>query len=73
MSFTLNRPETIEDARKIRYNKSGANPGGTPYREGYCAESVASRERAIRFWQCQRKAVVGIWCRQHSPRGSRQT
>ena len=63
----VNPPRTIKEARKIRYGKSGLNPSGVPYREGYCAQEVGEPGRAIRFYQCQRKAVVGLFCRQHDP------
>jgi hypothetical protein len=63
----INEPKTLDEARKIRYGCWAGNPNGVPYREGYCAKTVAETGRAIRFYQCQRKAVIGIWCRQHSP------
>lgn len=60
-------PKTLAEARKIRYGRSGINPQGTPYRAGFCVAHVAERGRAINFYQCRRKASVGLHCKQHDP------
>jgi hypothetical protein len=58
---------SIEDARRYRYGKS-AGYAGTAYREGFCAEEVASSGRAIHFYQCQRKrSGESLFCHQHGP------
>ncbi len=48
-----------------KYGAWAGNPRGTPYKPGRCAESVSPPPGYISS-QCSRKAVVGLFCRQHA-------
>lgn len=65
----LERPKTLEEARKYRYGEWAGNPKGNPYREGNCAEEAYSNDRSARFYQCTRKnghGPAGLYCKQHA-------
>lgn len=67
----IERPRTIEEARKYRYRMWAGNPKGYRYNEGYCAEEVMDGGMSPLFHQCSRKAVAGpsnLYCRQHAKR-----
>lgn len=56
--------DVSEYPRKV-YGAWGGNPEGVPYNKERCAYSVIE-PRGVAH-QCQRKASVGIWCKQHHP------
>lgn len=67
------RPESIEEARKLRYATWAGNPKGYAYKEGYCVIEVwPGRSRGWIPYQCRRKngnGPDGLYCKQHAKRG----
>ncbi len=56
------------------YNVWAGNPKGRKGDPARCAEEISPNERggAAHCYQCTRKAVVGEFCRQHSPEAEAQ-
>ena len=65
----LNRPKTIEEARKYKYGHWAGNPSGNKYDENDCAYEVWEQGRVINAYQCSRKngyGPEGLYCKQHA-------
>lgn len=61
-------PETLEEAKEIRYGRWTGNPNGVKYKESQCAYEVHD-EREIIGRQCFRKNGFGpgkLYCKQHA-------
>lgn len=64
----IDSSQTLEEARKHRYNEWAGNPKGSPYNEERCAEEVWPRDRWVSY-QCTRKngyGPEGLYCKQHA-------
>lgn len=57
--------KTIEEARLHCYGAWAGDRNGKAFVEGRCAKEVASPGGFI-YHQCSRKAVEGIFCKQHT-------
>jgi len=63
----FDKPKTIEEARKCRYDCSSIRPNGIPYEEGRCAYEVSDGTGWHRY-QCSRKngkGLSGLYCGIH--------
>ena len=62
-------PETLKEAREMKYNQRVVKDG-FPFQEGHCAAMVAE-PMGSGFPQCNRKATTGpgeLYCYQHARR-----
>lgn len=61
----MENPTTRAQAQRLRYNKWGGSPQGTPYNPDNCAASVWSRHKL----QCHHRpghGPDGLYCKQHA-------
>lgn len=56
--------KTIEEARQHRYGVWAGDGKGKAFVEGRCAKEVSAN--GWTYHQCTRKAVDGLYCKQHS-------
>lgn len=64
----LEKPTTLEEARKNRYGCWAGNPKGHAYVEGRCVEEIYPS--TFTHHQCNRKngyGPGGLYCKQHDP------
>jgi len=62
-------PETLEEAKKVRYGTWAGNPNGKKYKDDYCSWEVWPQSGSFVPSQCSRKngyGPDGLYCKQHA-------